>query len=78
MASLQGSCKSIKRYNTSFIKVSISNVVWVIIYSNRFKETLTQGNISYVSFFFFFFSSSICLDVPHVTNEHRTQDCIAS
>ena len=27
-------------------------------------------------FFFFFFS--ICLDVPHLTNEHRTQDCIAS
>ena len=28
------------------------------------------------SFFFLFFS--ICLDVPHLTNEHRTQDCIAS
>ena len=26
--------------------------------------------------FFVFFS--ICLDVPHLTNEHRTQDCIAS
>ena len=28
------------------------------------------------SFFFLFFS--IWLDVPHLTNEHRTQDCIAS
>ena len=27
-------------------------------------------------FFFFFFS--IWLDDPHLTNEHRTQDCIAS
>ena len=26
----------------------------------------------------FFFSFSIWLDVPHLTNEHRTQDCIAS
>ena len=25
-----------------------------------------------------FFSFSIWLDVPHLTNEHRTQDCIAS
>ena len=23
------------------------------------------------------FFLSICLDVPHLTNEHRTQDCIA-
>ena len=29
-------------------------------------------------FFFFFFFFSICLDDPHLTNEHRTQDCIAS
>ena len=27
------------------------------------------------SFFFFFL---FVLDVPHLTNEHRTQDCIAS
>ena len=26
--------------------------------------------------FFFFFFLSIWLDVPHLTNEHRTQDCI--
>ena len=36
--------------------------------------TLVQG-LGKVFFFFFF---SICLDVPHLTNEHRTQDCIAS
>ena len=28
-----------------------------------------------IAFFLFF---SICLDVPHLTNEHITQDCIAS
>ena len=28
--------------------------------------------------FFFFFLFSILLDVPHLTNEHRTQDCIAT
>ena len=26
---------------------------------------------------FYFVSSSIWLDVPHLTNENRTQDCIA-
>ena len=26
----------------------------------------------------FFLNFSIWLDVPHLTNEHRTQDCIAS
>ena len=29
-------------------------------------------------FFFFFFFFLFVLDVPHLTNEHRTQDCIAS
>ena len=42
------------------------------------ENTLVAGIPSwkYLPFFFFFFS--IWLDVPHLTNEHRTQDCIAS
>ena len=34
------------------------------------------GQHNVIFFFSFFFS--ICLDVPHLTNEHRTQDGIAS
>ena len=39
------------------------------------KETVFL-NDRQSDFFFLFFS--ICLDDPHLTNEHRTQDCIAS
>ena len=37
-----------------------------------------KSSVSKLVFFFFFNFFSICLDVPHLTNEHRTQDCIAS
>ena len=47
----------------------------IIIYNifRRYKKKLYM-----VIFTRSFFSFSICLDVPHLTNEHRTQDCIAS
>ena len=57
-------------------------------YSNNFDphfKKILMENIKESDFYvesygesccFFFFS--ICLDVPHLTNEHRTQDCIAS
>ena len=48
----------------------------------EFLSTSIPRNLSNVSeskeqitFFFFF---SIWLDIPHLTNEHRTQDCIAN
>ena len=44
---------------------------------NRDKYTAKSLNIAH-GFFFFFFFFLFVLDVPHLTNEHRTQDCIAS
>ena len=36
---------------------------------------MANNELKHVNVFCFF---SIWLDVPHLTNEHRTQDCIAS
>ena len=47
-----------------------------ILYFDHPLVIILKSNVSFFSSFFFFFS--ICLDVPHLTNEHRTQDCIAS
>ena len=47
--------------------------------ANRFKISCPitcHVNDRKAIFFFFFFS--IWLDDPHLTNEHRTQDCSAS
>ena len=43
---------------------------------NKVACVVTILVLSCTIFFLFFFS--IWLDVPHLTNEHRTQDCIAS
>ena len=37
-----------------------------------YLQLATARNIAFFIFFLF------VLDVPHLTNEHRTQDCIAS
>ena len=47
---------------------------------NKLSEAsfIIIDEISISLFFFFFFFFLFVLDVPHLTNEHRTQDCIAS
>ena len=44
---------------------------------NSLYSYLESNNILSKSFFFLF-SFLFVLDVPHLTKEHRTQDCIAS
>ena len=44
---------------------------------DKSKETEIEKNDPDELFFSFFFLS-IWLDDPHLTNEHRTQDCIAN
>ena len=44
---------------------------------NRKRENIYKYVCKYVCAMFFFFFS-ICLDVPHLTNEHRTHHCTTS
>ena len=58
--------KALKLDNTEIDTLSFKHVL---------KEKPDLQKNQFVNFFFLF---SIWLDDPHLTNEHRTQDCIAN
>ena len=51
---------------------------WKLDHINNKQGDINALQQELTDFFFFSFFFSICLDDPHLTNEHRTQDCIAS